>query len=228
MVFATAAPIELTPEVAEATKFHLAAHAAALRGEHAKLAPVQGPVFYLANGPAVVAAKPYLADTPEVLAAKPYLPDAPYVAAAKPYLPDAAYVAVAKPYLPDAAYVAAAKPYLQDTVEVAAAKPYLPDADYVAAAKPYLQDTVDVAAAKVEFQKYFDAAAAGKPVPVAKVVDEAAVVKYAPAVTVPYYYAYPYSAYTYRTAYTGVPVWTYPVVTAPVAPQKEVEVIAEE
>ena len=52
--------------MAEATNFHLAAHAAALKGEHAKLAPVQGPAFYLADDPAVAAAKPYLADTPEV------------------------------------------------------------------------------------------------------------------------------------------------------------------
>merc|ERR1712141_930780 len=92
---AAAVPIELTPEVAQATKEHLTAHAAALKGEHALLAPVQGPAFYLA--------------------------------------------------------------------------------DDVAAAKPYLADTADVAAAKAEFQKYFDAAAAGTPltpvtVPVAPVV----------------------------------------------------------
>merc|ERR1712144_198821 len=76
-------PIELTPEVATATKEHLAAHAAALLGEHAKLAPVQGPALYLADDAAVAAAKPYLADTAEVLAAKPYLADAADVAAAK-------------------------------------------------------------------------------------------------------------------------------------------------
>merc|ERR1712088_519285 len=75
---ASAVPIELTPEVAMATKDHLAAHAAAMKGEHAALAPVQGPAFYLADA----AAKPYLADTAEVAAAKPYLADAADVAAA--------------------------------------------------------------------------------------------------------------------------------------------------
>merc|ERR1712072_1260982 len=80
---AVAVPIELTPEVLEATNQHLAAHAAALKGEHAALAPVQGPALYLADDVAVAAAKPYLADTAEVLAAKPYLADAADVAAAK-------------------------------------------------------------------------------------------------------------------------------------------------
>merc|ERR1712154_48383 len=93
---AVAVPIELTPEVATATKEHLAAHAAALKGEHAALAPVQGPAFYLADAADVAAAKPYLADTAEVAAAKPYLPDAADVAAAKPYLADTADVAAAK------------------------------------------------------------------------------------------------------------------------------------
>merc|ERR1712064_191198 len=83
VAISVAVPIELTPEVAEATKEHLAAHAAALLGEHAKLAPVQGPALYLADDAAVAAAKPYLADTAEVLAAKPYLADAVEVAAAK-------------------------------------------------------------------------------------------------------------------------------------------------
>merc|ERR1712135_143585 len=69
--------------VAMATKKQLAAHAAAMKGEHAALAPVQGPAFYLADAADVAAAKPYLADTAEVAAAKPYLADAPDVAAAK-------------------------------------------------------------------------------------------------------------------------------------------------
>merc|ERR1712198_525156 len=99
---ASAVPIELTPEVAMATKEHLAAHAAAMKGEHAALAPVQGPAFYLADAADVAAAKPYLADTAEVAAAKPYLADAPDVAAA-------ADVAAAKPYLADTADVAVAK-----------------------------------------------------------------------------------------------------------------------
>merc|ERR1739847_207231 len=132
---AVAVPIELTPEVAEATKEHLAAHEAALLGEHAKLAPVQGPALYLADDAAVAAAKPYLADTAEVLAAKPYLADAPDVAAAK----------------------------------------------------PYVADTVEVAAAKAEFQKYFDAAAAGQILPpVTYTVPEAPVVPAVkPVATVP-------------------------------------------
>merc|ERR1711881_490990 len=118
---AVAVPIELTPEVLEATNQHLAAHAAALRGEHASLAPVQGPALYLADDVAVAEAKPYLADTAEVLAAKPYLTDAPDVAAAKPYLADAADVAAAKPYLADAADVAAAKAEFQKYFDAAAA-----------------------------------------------------------------------------------------------------------
>jgi len=216
---AVAVPIELTPEVLEATNQHLAAHAAALRGEHASLAPVQGPALYLADDAAVAAAKPYLADTAEVLAAKPYLADAPDVAAAKPYLADAA--------------------------DVAAAKPYLADAADVAAAKPYLADTADVAAAKAEFQKYFDAAAAGTPltpvtvpvVQVPKLVEVpkavAPVVKYTVPATFyagyhPYHHTYPYAAYPYYTGlhYTGLPVLTAPVVAA----EKKTEevVVAEE
>merc|ERR1712012_1238521 len=80
---AAAVPIELTPEVATATKEHLAAHAAALKGEHAALAPVQGPAFYLADAADVAAAKPYLPDAADVAAAKPYLADTADVAAAK-------------------------------------------------------------------------------------------------------------------------------------------------
>merc|ERR1711997_742426 len=67
---AVAVPIELSPEVATATKEHLAAHAAALKGEHAALAPGQGAAFYLADTADVAAAKPYLADTADVAAAK--------------------------------------------------------------------------------------------------------------------------------------------------------------
>merc|ERR1711879_402290 len=66
---AAAVPIELTPEVATATKEHLAAHAATLKGEHAALAPVQGAAFYLADTAEVAAAKPYLADAADVAAA---------------------------------------------------------------------------------------------------------------------------------------------------------------
>merc|ERR1712154_213629 len=80
---AAAVPIELTPEVATATKEHLAAHAAALKGEHAALAPVQGAAFYLADTAEVAAAKPYLTDAADVAVAKPYLADTADVAAAK-------------------------------------------------------------------------------------------------------------------------------------------------
>jgi len=202
---ASAVPIELTPEVAMATKEHLAAHAAAMKGEHAALAPVQGPAFYLADAADVAAAKPYLADTAEV--------------------------AAAKPYLADAADVAAAKPYLADAADVAAAKPYLADAADVAAAKPYLADTADVAAAKVEFKKYFDAAAAGTPltpvtVPVANVVVPkvepvkvaAPVVSYTVPTAYyggyyPYHYSYPYH-YAAYPHFTGLPVVSAPAVAA--------------
>merc|ERR1712029_605009 len=59
---ASAVPIELTPEVAMATKEHLAD---------------------LADAADVAAAKPYLADAADVAAAKPYLADTADVAAAK-------------------------------------------------------------------------------------------------------------------------------------------------
>merc|ERR1711997_948352 len=179
VAIAVAVPIELTPEVLEATNQHLATHAAALLGEHAKLAPVQGPALYLADDLAVAAAKPYLADTAEVLAAKPYLADA---------------------------------------------------AD-VAAAKPYLADTVEVAAAKAEFQKYFDAAAAGTPltpvtVPVVQLPKvelpkvAAPIVSYNLPATyhagyLPYHYTYPYAgALPYYTGYAGLPALTAPVMAA--------------
>merc|ERR1712064_159628 len=190
VAIAVAVPIELTPEVAEATKEHLAAHAAALLGEHAKLAPVQGPSLYLADAPDVAAAKPYLADAPDV----------------------------------------------------AAAKPYLADAADVAAAKPYLADTVEVAAAKAEFQKYFDAAAAGTPLtPVTVPVVElpkvelpkvaAPIVSYTLPATyhagyLPYHYAYTYAgAFPYYAGYTGIPVLTAPVMAADA---KAEDAVAEE
>merc|ERR1711997_485497 len=54
---AFASPLDLTPEVAKATEEHLAAHAAATAGEHAALAPVQGPSVYLDDAEDVAAAK---------------------------------------------------------------------------------------------------------------------------------------------------------------------------
>merc|ERR1711936_427968 len=178
LAVATAVPIELTPEVAQATKEHLAAHAAASAGEHAALAPVQGPAFYLA-----------------------------------------------------------------DDVAVAAAKPYVKDTDEVAAAKPYVKDTDEVTAAKVEFKKYFDAAAAGKPLtpvtlpvvaPVAPAVAPVApqvVATYNLPATLysgyqPFHYSYPYAAYPYYTGFHGLPVLSAPVVAAPAV--KEEAVVAEE
>merc|ERR1711993_81443 len=134
---AVAVPIELTPEVLEATNQHLAAHAAALRGEHASLAPVQGPALYLADDAAVAAAKPYLADTAEVLAAKPYLADTAEVAAAKPYLADTADVAAAKAQFQkyfDAA--AAGTPLTPVTVPVFNTVPVLPKVEVPAVVAP--------------------------------------------------------------------------------------------
>merc|ERR1712061_189441 len=134
---AAAVPIELTPEVATATKEHLAAHAAALKGEHAALAPVQGPAFYLADTVDVAAAKPYLADAPDVASAKPYLADAADVAAAKPYLADTADVAAAKAAFQkyfDAA--AAGTPLTPVTVPVVNTVPVLPKIEVPAVAAP--------------------------------------------------------------------------------------------
>merc|ERR1711881_652471 len=54
---ACASPIEVTPEVAEATAAHLAAHAAATAGEHAALAPAAVASSYLADAEDVAAAK---------------------------------------------------------------------------------------------------------------------------------------------------------------------------
>merc|ERR1712228_779102 len=117
VAIAVAAPLELTPEVAEATKMHLAAHAAATKGEHAMLAPVQGPAFYLADTAEVAAAKPYLADSADVAAAKPYVADTVEVAAAKAefqkYFDAAAAGAILPPVtytVPEAPVVPAVKP----------------------------------------------------------------------------------------------------------------------
>merc|ERR1712037_436910 len=96
----------------------------------------------------------------------------------------------------------------------------------------------DVAAAKVEFQKYFDAAAAGAPltpvaVPVVKYVAPKVVVPKVVAPVVPatyyaghhpYHYGYPYAAYPYFAGFHGLPVVTAPVVAA----EAEEPVAAEE
>ena len=82
---ALASPIEVTPEVAEATAAHLAAHAAATAGDHAALAPAAVATSYLADAEDVAAAKAEFekyfkaaeAGTPII----PALPEAPVVAA---------------------------------------------------------------------------------------------------------------------------------------------------
>merc|ERR1712203_1200980 len=82
---ALASPIEVTPEVAEATAAHLAAHAAASAGEHAALAPAAVATSYLSDAEDVAAAKAEFekyfkaaeAGTPII----PALPEAPVVAA---------------------------------------------------------------------------------------------------------------------------------------------------
>merc|ERR1712018_10319 len=188
---AAAVPIELTPEVATATKEHLAAHAAAMKGEHAALAPVQGPAFYLADAADVAAAKPYLADTAEVAAAKPYLADAPDVAAAKPYLADAADVAAAKPYLADTADVAAAKVEFKKYFDAAAGTPLTPVTVPVA----------NVVVPKVE------------PVKVAAPVVSYTVPTAYYGGYYPYHYSYPYH-YAAYPHYTGLPVVSAPAVAA--------------
>merc|ERR1711997_142275 len=241
---ATSAPLEHTPEVAEAAAMHLKAYAAAVAGEHSQLAPVQGPALYIA-------------DTPEVAAAKPYLPDTEEVAAAKPYLPDTDEVAAAKPYLSDTEEVAAAKPYLLDDPDVAAAKPYLPDTPDVAEAKVAFQTYFDevaagavaehaaVAEAQAAYQKYFDAvAAAAPPTPMAESVaeyddvddvavagDDKMLVPVAVASVPATYYSgylphmgyntlgYAYAGHPYPyVGYAGLPYWLgAPVVAAPAA-----------
>merc|ERR1712045_859116 len=85
---ALASPIEVTPEVAEATAAHLAAHAAATAGEHAALAPAAVATSYLADAEDVAAAKAEFeklfkaaeAGTPII----PALPAAPVVQATLP------------------------------------------------------------------------------------------------------------------------------------------------
>ena len=103
----------------------------------------------------------------------------------------------------------------------------------------YLDDAEEVAAAKAEFQKYFDAAAAGTPltpvtVPVAPVVVPKVVAPKVAAPVVSYtlphtyyagYHPYHYGAYPYH--YAAYPYFTgLPVVSAPVVAAKEA--VAEE
>merc|ERR1712045_165745 len=85
---ALASPIEVTPEVAEATAAHLAAHAAATAGEHAALAPAAVATSYLSDAEDVAAAK---AESEKLFKAAeagtpiiPALPAAPVVPATLP------------------------------------------------------------------------------------------------------------------------------------------------
>merc|ERR1712136_595239 len=122
--------------VAMATKEHLAAHAAAMKGEHAALAPVQGPAFYLADAADVAAAKPYLADAADVAAAKPYLADA--AAAGTPLTP--VTVPVANVVVPKVEPVKVAAPVVSYTVPTAYYGGYYPyhySYPYHYAAYPY-------------------------------------------------------------------------------------------
>merc|ERR1712228_620503 len=94
----------------------------------------------------------------------------------------------------------------------------------VAAAKPYVADTVEVAAAKAEFQKYFDAAAAGAILPpVTYTVPVAPVVYHYQPITYGYPYVVPHVA-------SHVIPYVFPHVVAPAvepAAEPEAEVIAE-
>merc|ERR1712055_716070 len=176
---ASAIPIELTPEVAEATAAHLAAVAQNEAGEHAALAPKAA----------------YLEDVPEVVAAKAAFkiafdaaPDATLQAGAPvftgiqipaAYLEDTAEVAEDKASFKAAFDTAPADPaYLEDVPEVVAAKASFkaafdaaPDASLQVAAPvftgvqipaAYLDDLAEVAEAKAAFKAAFDAAAAGE------------------------------------------------------------------
>merc|ERR1712036_202310 len=145
---ASAIPIELTPEVAEATAAHLAAVAQNEAGEHAALAPKAA----------------YLEDVAEVKEAKALFK------AAFDAAPDAS-LQVAGPVFTGVQIPAA---YLEDTAEVAEAKASFksafdtaPDASLQVAApvftgvqipNAYLDDVAEVAEAKAAFKAAFDAA----------------------------------------------------------------------
>merc|ERR1712055_904332 len=130
---ASAIPIELTPEVAEATAAHLAAVAQNEAGEHAALAPKAA----------------YLEDVAEVKEAKALFK------AAFDAAPDASLQAAG----PVFTGVQIPAVYLEDTAEVAEAKASFKAAFDTAPADPaYLKDVPEVVAAKAAF----DAPAAGE------------------------------------------------------------------
>merc|ERR1711910_60788 len=210
---AVAAPLELTPEVAEATAQHLAAHAAASKGEHAMLAPVQGAALYLADTEAVAAAKPYLADAADVAAAKPYLADTAEVAAAKPYLADAPYVAAAKPYLADTQAVAKAKVEFQkyfDAVEHSELGAEFPIAKYQTplVVAPKVFAPINAPLVRYESPKVFTRA--DSIIPATYYAGYNAYPNTYPINTYPY--SYHNAAYPYYAGFHGMPVVTAPIV----------------
>merc|ERR1712080_756818 len=130
---ASAIPIQLTPEVAEATAAHLAAVKLNEAGGHAALAPKAA----------------YLEDVPEVKEAKALFKVA-FDAA-----PDAS-LQVGAPLFTGVQIPTA---YLDDTSEVAEAKASFKAAFDAAPADPaYLEDVPEVVAAKAAFKVAFDAA----------------------------------------------------------------------
>merc|ERR1712001_780442 len=83
LAVASAIPLEDTEEVKAAKEAFAKAFAAAEAGDHAKLAPVQGPAMYLDDTEEVAAAKAAYAGHITVQGDAAYLADLPEVAAAK-------------------------------------------------------------------------------------------------------------------------------------------------
>merc|ERR1712121_556646 len=121
---ATALPLEDTPEVLEAKAKFTAAFAAAEKGEHAALAPVNSDVQAAApvyTGEQI--ATSYIADTMEVAEAK------------------AKHLATVQAPAPEFTGVQIPTAYLADTMEVADAKATFKAAFVYAAAHPYTYHT---------------------------------------------------------------------------------------
>merc|ERR1712080_171181 len=157
---ASAIPIQLTPEVAEATAAHLAAVKLNEAGGHAALAPKAA---YLEDVPEVKEAKALFKVAFDAAPADPaYLEDVPEVVAAKAAFKvafDAAPDATLQVVAPVFTGVQIPAAYLDDTAEVAEAKASFKAAFDAAPADPvYLEDVPEVAAAKAAFKIAFDAA----------------------------------------------------------------------
>jgi len=194
---ATALPVEDTPEVLEAKAKFTAAFAAAEKGEHAALAPVNNdvqaaaPVFTGEQIPTF-----YVAHTKEVADAT-----AKHVATVQAAAPEFTGVQIPTSYIADTIEVAEAKAKHLATVQAPA-----PEFTGVQIPTAYLADTMDVADAKATFKAAFDDAAAGglaaKQVPAPEVPAVAAVKLAAPApVAAPVVYAAAHP-YTYHTGLT--------------------------